>query len=98
MSGQIHTPLCSLPNGTEEATVIQPHTNIIMPGGDVVSTVFELLPDRRVPVVFGQDFVFDYDIYARYANSLVEFEDVRSGDELMPMAFRRSRFKVKNRC
>ena len=79
------------PDGTEEATMGQAQTNITLPDGKVVPVVFELLSNCHVPVVLGQDFIFDHDIYTKYAASLFEFEDVHSGDELMPMGFRQNR-------
>jgi hypothetical protein len=79
------------PGGTEEATVGQAQTNITLPDGNVVPIVFELLSNCHVPVVLGQDFIFDHDIYTRYARALLEFEDIHSGDELMPMGFRWNR-------
>ncbi|PMD28759.1 hypothetical protein L207DRAFT_574684 [Hyaloscypha variabilis F] len=76
------------PDGTEEATIGQARTTITLADGKVVPIVFELLPDCHVPVVLGQDFVFDYDIYRKYATSIMESDDLDGGDELMPMGFR----------
>lgn len=79
-----------LPDGSEEATIGQARTIMTMPDGKIVPMVFELLPNCPVHVVLGQDFVFDHDIYTRYDTSILEFDDAESGDELMPMGYRRN--------
>jgi hypothetical protein len=84
-----------LPDGTEEATVGQAQTYMTLPDGKVVSMVFELLPNCYMPVVLGQDFVFDQQIHKKYSGCLYEFSDHDSGDELMPMGYRKSRFEDK---
>jgi len=66
-----------------------------LPDGKVVPMVFELLPNCYVPVVLGQDFVFDQHIHTRYSGSIREFCQHDLGDELMPMGYRKSRSEVK---
>jgi len=88
--------LILFPDGTQEATVGQVYTTTTLSDGSVVPIVFELLPNCHVPVVLGQDFVFDHDIYTRYSESILEINDLDSGDELMPMHFRRHKSEEKN--
>lgn len=64
--------------------------------GKVVPIVFELLPNCHIPVVLGQDFIFDHDIYTRYSKSILELNDLDNGDELMPMHFRRHKSEAKS--
>ncbi|KAE9371432.1 hypothetical protein N431DRAFT_426094 [Stipitochalara longipes BDJ] len=84
-----------LPDGTEEATVGQVRTTMTLPDGKIVPMVFELLPNCYVPVVLGQDFVFDEHIYTKYSDALCEFSGHDLGDELMPMGYRRNRSEKK---
>ena len=77
--------LVLFPDGTKESTIGQVHTTMTLEDGKVVPLVFELLPHCHVPVVFGQQFVFDHDIYSRYSASVLEVESPDSGDELMPI-------------
>jgi hypothetical protein len=85
------------PDGTEESTIGQVHTTMTLDDGKVVPLVFEVLPNCHVPVVLGQDFVFDHDIYSRYSTSILEFESPDSGDELMPMGWRANKGEDKKK-
>jgi hypothetical protein len=95
LSGPENCGWILFPDGTEEATIGQAHTTMTLPDGKVVPIIFELLRSCHVPVVLGQDFIFDHDIYTRYATSIMEFDDLDSGDELMPMGFRWNRSEGK---
>jgi hypothetical protein len=83
------------PDGTEQATFGQAHTSMTLPDSKGVPIVFKPLRKCHVPVALGQDFIFEHDIYTRYASSIIEYDDLDSGDELMPMGFRWNRSKAK---
>ncbi|KAF4636016.1 hypothetical protein G7Y89_g2060 [Cudoniella acicularis] len=85
------------PDGTEEATVGQVNTSMTLDDGKVVPLVFELLPHCHLPVIFGQQFVFDYNIYSSYSTSIIEFKSPDSGDELMPLGWRMNKGESKKK-
>jgi hypothetical protein len=80
-----------LPNGTAEATVGQARTAITLPNDKVVPILFELLPNCYVPVVLGQEFVFEQQLYTKYEANFRNISSQDQGDELMPMGFRKKR-------
>ena len=80
--GRVH-----FPDGTTVATTGRVHTTITLAGGDAIPIVFEVLPNCYVPVVLGEDFVFDNDIFSNYADSLREVEGLDCSDELLLMDY-----------
>ncbi|KAL2060236.1 hypothetical protein VTL71DRAFT_9631 [Oculimacula yallundae] len=75
------------PDNSTRDTIGQVHTTITLPGGQFTPIVFEILPDCYVPVVLGEDFVFDNDLYINYASAFVETECHDSSYDLLPMAY-----------
>ena len=75
------------PDNSTRATIGQVHTTITLRGGAPTPIVFEVLPDCYVPVVLGEDFVFDNDLYTNHASAFVESGDPDSMYDLLPMNY-----------
>jgi hypothetical protein len=86
-SGRENCGIVYFPDGNTAATTGRVHTIITLPGGDAIPIVFEVLPNCYVPVVLGEDFVFDNDIFSNYADSLHETEGLDCSDELLLMGY-----------
>lgn len=88
-SGRENCGVVHFPDGTTVPTTGQVYTTITLPGGDAIPIVFEVLPNCYVPVVLGEDFVFDNDIYSNYADSIHGLEWVDCSADLLLMDYQK---------
>jgi hypothetical protein len=86
-AGSANCGVVHFPDGTTAPTTGRIHTTITLAGGDAVPIVFNVLPDCYVPVILGEDFVFDNNIFSNYADSLHEVEGLDCCDDLLLMDY-----------
>lgn len=86
-AGPANCGIVHFPDGTTAATTGRIHTTITLAGGDAIPIVFEVLPNCYVPIILGEDFVFDNDIFSNYAGSLHEVEGLDCSDDLLLMDY-----------
>lgn len=89
-TGPKHCGLILFPDNTTRATIGQVHTTITLSGGEVQPIVFEILPNCYVPVVLGEDFVFDNNLFMNHADAIFEVEGIDSTHDLLPMYYHSS--------
>lgn len=80
----------TFPKGPDEETIGQVQTWISLPGGNIVPTVFEVLPSSRLLVVLGIDFVLDKNLYNNYASSFcsIKGEDTEEDASCFGMGYK----------
>jgi gag-polyprotein putative aspartyl protease len=93
-SGRENCGVVHFPDGTTAATTGRVYTTITLSGGDAIPIVFEVLPDCCVPVILGEDFVFDNDIFSNYADSIHEVEGIDCSDDLLLIDYRQPWYAV----
>ncbi|KAE9374243.1 hypothetical protein N431DRAFT_455027 [Stipitochalara longipes BDJ] len=86
-TGRENCGIVQFPDGTTAATTGRIYTTITLAGDDTIPIVFEVLPNCYVPVVLGEDFVFDNAIFSNYADSLHEVEGLDCSDDLLLMDY-----------
>ncbi|KAL5322872.1 hypothetical protein ACEPPN_010851 [Leptodophora sp. 'Broadleaf-Isolate-01'] len=90
-----HCGVIIFPDNSIRATIGQVHTTVTLPDGEVTPIIFEVLPDCYVPVVLGEDFVFDNNLFMNHAEAIYEAEGIDCSQDLLCMDYQQQSFFAK---
>ncbi|KAJ4289532.1 hypothetical protein N0V90_010861 [Kalmusia sp. IMI 367209] len=83
-----HRGWMSFPSGERKPTVGQVNTEVTLPDGSIVSSVFEVLENCVTPIVLGDEVIFKHKLYEK-TFSYALFEDNNEfSDELLHMDYK----------